>query len=434
MIDSNIVQPDVTLTLSREGLVEEATVSVSLADEALADWRGRPWGETIDAATGANIGKLIEDVRRSGASSIFKVKQRFPSGRQLQMEYTAVSRGKADGIIAIGRSVQAVADLESRLLAAQQEREQGYWKLRDIETRYRLLFDAASDAVILVRAANLRVVEVNVVASKALGLAQGAEFSAAIPARDRASFEAMLGKVRESGRAPGILLHMPADGSSWSLRASMMAIDSGAFYLFQMAPLGAGGVAAPIADAYSVEDLIQRLPDGFVVVDKAGVVRSANPTFLDLAQVGSESAVVGKNLKRWLGRPGADAGVILGLVRKHGSVRLFSTQLAGELGSDVEIEVSAVGSGDLRAEYVGLMLRDVSKRLGAVRSAPAEDSPGPQTLEALIAASTEAIERKSITKALENSAGNRTAAAKALGLSRQSLHIKLNKYCLGDAN
>lgn len=52
------------------------------------------------------------------------------------------------------------------------------------------------------------------------------------------------------------------------------------------------------------------------------------------------------------------------------------------------------------------------------------------TLDQIVKASTEVIERKSIAGALAASGGNRTVAAKRLGLSRQSLHAKLKKYSL----
>ncbi len=430
MIDSNIVQPDVTLTLSHDGVIQNATASTALAEESLEDWRGRPWGETIDPSVKENLASLIDNVRQSGASSCFKVTQRFPSGRELAMEYTAISLGKASGFIAIGRNVQVIADLESRLLAAQHDREQDYWKLREIETRYRLLFDTSSEAVVLVRAANLRIVEANLTATKSLGLSPGAEFYPAIPGRDKLGFETMLDKVREQGRAPGILLHIGAGGSSWSLRASIMNIESGAFFLFQLAPVGAGKAIAPTADAFSIEDMIQRLPDGFVVVDQSGVIRRANSTFLDLVQIGAESAVVGQNLRHWLARPGADANVILGLVQKHGSVRLFSTTLSGELGANTEVEISAVGSNDVKAKFIGCLIRDLTTHFGAATLDRPESLPGDLTLEKLIQKSTEGIERRTIVEALGRSSGNRTAAARQLGVSRQSLHAKLNKYGL----
>ena len=69
------------------------------------------------------------------------------------MEYTAVRLGGDAGLLAIGKSLQAVAELQSRLVAAQQAMERDYWKLREIETRYRVLFDASNEAVLLVAAA-----------------------------------------------------------------------------------------------------------------------------------------------------------------------------------------------------------------------------------------------------------------------------------------
>ena len=53
-----------------------------------------------------------------------------------------------------------------------------------------------------------------------------------------------------------------------------------------------------------------------------------------------------------------------------------------------------------------------------------------RTLEQIVKMTTETIERKAIARALERFRGNRTVAARHLGLSRQSLHAKLNKYKL----
>jgi DNA-binding NtrC family response regulator len=59
--------------------------------------------------------------------------------------------------------------------------------------------------------------------------------------------------------------------------------------------------------------------------------------------------------------------------------------------------------------------------------------PPRETLEAAVKASVEAIERRYLEEALATSRGNRTLAARRLGLSRQTLHVKLNKYKLDDA-
>jgi transcriptional regulator PpsR len=192
-----------------------------------------------------------------------------------------------------------------------------------------------------------------------------------------------------------------------------------------------GTTPAVHAEVPSLETLIQRLPDGFVIVDPEGQIIRANNTFLDLAQVGAESAIVGQKLKRWISRPGADTAVILGIVQRHGSVRNMSTQIEGDLGSLTDIEISAVGDSNGSADFVALLLRDVTQRTRAetaLRPVGLDPHAGSISLEALVRTSTEAIERSTITEALERTRGHRTAAARYLGLSRQSLHAKLKKY------
>jgi len=53
-------------------------------------------------------------------------------------------------------------------------------------------------------------------------------------------------------------------------------------------------------------------------------------------------------------------------------------------------------------------------------------------LKELVRESTDLIERLCIEAALELTGDNRASAAELLGLSRQSLYVKLRRYGLGD--
>jgi DNA-binding NtrC family response regulator len=50
------------------------------------------------------------------------------------------------------------------------------------------------------------------------------------------------------------------------------------------------------------------------------------------------------------------------------------------------------------------------------------------SLRDLVQETVNSVEQHCITSALEIASGNRTMAAKILGLSRQSLHTKLNQF------
>ena len=86
--------------------------------------------------------------------------------------------------------------------------EQDYWKLREVETRYRTLFDASHEAVLLLSADLLRIVEANPAAIRVLGLARGRDLLPEIVPDEREPFQAMLQRVRQNGRAPGALIHL----------------------------------------------------------------------------------------------------------------------------------------------------------------------------------------------------------------------------------
>jgi len=428
MMHTTLARPDVTLTIDDEGFILHAIPAEALAEEHLEVWSGRRFAETVDSDLDQSTLHSIKNLLESGESTCFRVKQRFPSGREVPMDYTAISLGENAGFVAVGRNMQLVSDLESRLQFAQQAREQDYWRIREFETRYRMLFDATNEAVVLVAVSDLRIIEANLAAERSFGLFPGSDFWARMQERDKKGFRAMLEKVREQGRAPSIVLHLSMIAESCSVRASMSSTDAGQAYLLQIATM------APTArdEQLAMAQVVQRLPQGFAFIDRKGVVLRANDAFLDLAQLPSEAAALGKNMKLWMSEPGADISVVLNLLRKHGSVRRMAARLEGALGAATEVEVSAVGDKLQDFELVGLLF-DAAAESETQREQPTEQAG--QTLRSteapldqIVKSSTAALERKTIVAALERFGGNRTNAAKYLGLSRQSLHAKLRKY------
>lgn len=441
----NVSQPDVTLLLDMDGVIQEATLSNAVSDEGVEKWLGRPWDETVADHGGDKVKRIIADARTSGVSAFRQVTQRFPSGLELPIEYTTVRLGGRGGLLAIGKSLQAVAELQSRLVEAQQTMERDYWKLREVETRYRLLFDASTEAVLLINASTLRIVEANPAAIRALGLASerpeemaGRELIPRLAEDEREAFQAMLNRVQDQGKAPGMLMHLGRGREPWLIRATLMTAAPGAVFLLQLSPAGAFQSEAEEPDSPSIEGLVDRLPDGFVVIDSEGAIVRANQAFLSLVQLGAEGSVVGERLGRWLARPGADIKVLLANVNRHRLVRMFSTTIHGELGSDTEVEISAAGSSDENPRFIGLIIRDVSRRLaqpgeddrlGATLRSLAEQI-GKSSLQQLVRHTVGLVEQHYIEAALELTNGNRTATAELLGLSRQSLYAKLDRYRL----
>ena len=190
--------------------------------------------------------------------------------------------------------------------------------------------------------------------------------------------------------------------------------------------------------------LIASAPDAFVVTDLDGRILTANHAFVELAQLATEAQVRGQSLERWLGRTGVDLNVLITNLRQRGAVRLFATVMRGEYGASADVEISGVAVTSGEQPCLGFTVRDVSRRLvsearttGTGREMPRSvgqmtELVGRVSLREIVRDTTDLIEQLCIEAALELTHDNRASAAEMLGLSRQSLYVKLRRFNLGD--
>jgi transcriptional regulator PpsR len=187
-------------------------------------------------------------------------------------------------------------------------------------------------------------------------------------------------------------------------------------------------------------NVMESAPDAFVVTDLDGRVLAVNRAFLEMAQLASEEQVRGESLEKWLGRTGVDLNVLISNLRQRGAVRLFATSMRGEYGSTADVEISAVAVTGGEQPCLGFTIRDVGRRLASeTRGKELPRSAGQMTelvgrvpLKDIVRETTDLIEQLCIEAALELTGDNRASAAEMLGLSRQSLYVKLRRFGIGD--
>jgi transcriptional regulator PpsR len=436
---------DLALLVDRDAIIRDVYVGSAFAGESATGLIGRPWGTTVTRENREKVVQLVHEAGQPGQPGQGRsrqVNQSFDSGRDYPVSFIAVPVGEKGQVLAIGRDLQALSALQQRLVEAQQAMERDYWKLRQIETRYRLLFQRSTEAVLVVDSATLKTVDANPSATAALGVGAdellGRDFTSLLDPSEHDAIEAHLSEVRTRGRAPEIRVHVSGRRELWRIGASLVRQDPGSVFLIHLRPvdgMGPGGSGRSSV----VMELLQEAPDGFVVVDPHGGVLSANRAFLDIAQLTSEEQVRGQSIGRWLGRPGADLTVLLTTLQTHGVIRLFSTSVRGEFGSMTEVELSAVAAPTAEVPAVGIVVRDVGRRLargpeGAAQlSRAVEDLTGlvgKVALRQLVGDTVALMERHFVESALELTGDNRTAAAELLGISRQSLYTKMRRFNL----
>lgn len=435
---------DVSLVVDRKGVIRELTCGNDDLREAIdGKWQGRPWADTVTAETRPKIEALLKDAADQAAPRWRQVNHPASQGPDIPISYSAMSVGGSGRIMAIGRDLRPVATLQQRLVNAQQSMEREYAKLRHAETRYRMLFQIASEAVLVVDASSGRVIEANPAAADLLQAPMrrliGHSLAEHFDDDGRAALESLLAAARVAGRTDEVRVGL-ADGSrEFRVSASLFREDRSSYLLVRAASIVTGD-AATASTGSRVLDLVEMLPDGFVVTDGDGRVLSANRAFLDMAELSSEQQARNATLDRWLGRPGVDLNVLLASLREHGTVRMFSTAIQGSHGSQTDVEICAVAAPRGKDGSYGFSIRDMSLRLSG---APRREQELPRSvkqmtelvgrvpLKDLVRETTDMIERLCIEAALELSNDNRATAADLLGLSRQSLYVKLHRYGLG---
>ncbi len=439
---------DIALVIDADGRVIDLSFgSEDFEKEGYLAWRGQTWLETVTEESKSKVSEMMADAKADETPRWRQVNHPTVNGPDIPIRYSTVRMGSGGMIIALGRDLRSMAALQRRLVEAQQSMEREYARLRHEETRYRLLFQIASESVMIVDATTNKVMEANPAAVERLGGNSGA-----IVGRDlRDFFEAdaypavqgMLAGLRNTGRALDVPARMRKQPESSNVSASLFRQGSTAYFLVRLSGPGANQNASRDLSETGAKLLkvVEGLPDGFVVTGPDMRVLAANTAFLDLAQMATENQLRGESLDRWMGRTGVDFSVMVANLREHGAIRHFATVVRGEFGSDEEVEVSAVSvpSGD--EACFGFTVRGIARRMPMLT---ANDAALPRSVEQLtqlvgrvslkelVRETTDMIERLCIEAALELTGDNRASAAEMLGLSRQSLYVKLRRYGLGD--
>lgn len=440
---------DIALVLNGgvDGIIRDVAFG---SDELSADLNaeqlvGKSWVDLVTAESRPKIESMLRDALARQPPRWRHVNHLSPKG-DIPVLYAAVLAGGRGRVVAVGRGMRYLAAMQQRVIDAQRSMEVEAARMRQAETRHRLLFQMSSEAVLIVDAANRRILEANPAASRLLGdtgkRVTGSSIFDAFDGASRRAIDTLFGAVAAAGNGDEIAVQSAQGGRPFRLGASLFREGRSNYFLLRLQPGEGEAQSGSLQQKRSrVLELVESAPDGFVVTDMSGVILLANRAFLDAVQLATEEQVKGESLDRWLGRPGVDFTLMINQLREHRTLRLFATMLRGEYGLTTDVEICAVAVPDGEEPCCGFTIRDVGQRLSSERRAGVErprsveqltELVGRVPLKDLVRESTDMIERLCIEAALELTRDNRASAAEILGLSRQSLYAKLHRHGLAD--
>jgi transcriptional regulator PpsR len=141
-------------------------------------------------------------------------------------------------------------------------------------------------------------------------------------------------------------------------------------------------------------------------------------------------------MERWLLRGAVDWGVLNTSLRQQRTVRNFATEVRTLSGMTLPVEVSAVYLERPEPMYA-FFVRDMDRRMQSTSTltqsqvhpfAELSQLVGRRPIKDIVGETVDTIERMCIEAALELTHNNRASAAEMLGLSRQSLYVKLRRF------
>jgi transcriptional regulator PpsR len=434
---------DIALILSADGIIRGVLVNPNHKSfGTLTHWEGEPVRSVLTKESIAKFdARLLELVAQGGTRAV-----ELNHADELNFEFPvryAMHRVETDGsVLMLGRDLRPIAEMQQQLVKAQLALERDYETQREIDTRYRVLMETTRDAIVVVSMTTGRIVDLNLAAAVMLGGSRqdmvGAAIAQEFEGRRRGEFlESMASLAIADSSAP---LELQARRSHKKLMVIPTVFRAaGERLLMCRLELADAGDAQRDELTENLFGLFHEGADGVVFADLDGVIRSANEAFLNLTDAANLAAVKGRSFGEFLARGAVDLRVLTDNAKRVGQMRMYATKVNTAYDGQISVEISATYLNDRPAPFFVFVVRDTSRAEALRRPGlnVSEDGGrsimelvGSSTLKDIVAETTDVVEKMCIETAVELTRNNRVAAAEMLGLSRQSLYVKLRKYGL----
>lgn len=266
---------DVGLIIDKNGIICDVALGSDDADmQSMPEWKGKPWIDTVTVESRPKINVLLTDV--AGASRWYPVSHPLGSDVDLPILYKTIPYGDGERVVAVGRDLRPMSELQQRLLDAQHLLERDCARLQQAETSYGMLFNMASEAILIVDADSRKIVEANPAAGKLLDSPAQKMINRAFPRgfsdNSNVAIEELLLRVSAAGRAESIVVTSADNRHRHRLAASLIRRESGPSFLIRITQPGANGAESM---DHRVLDVVARSPDAIVIGDADGNTSAA---------------------------------------------------------------------------------------------------------------------------------------------------------------
>lgn len=439
---------DISFVLDDLGSIQDIySDNKNLAKLISDDMIGKKWSEVVEPDSRKKVQSLLDD---ASPNTISKFRQINMIGNErnvaLPMMCASIKTSSNKKIIVIGRDITEVSRLQQNLVSAQKEISQNYLQISQLEERFRSIFEIGTESIVIVKVDDAYpIVEMNRIAIKQLLLAKnnciGKSLLSLLPGDEISKVTHFLQGVQDTDE-PSILKTLLSNGEAIQISVTSFINSGFPYLLLNLKPLDSAKASSLLeADSLTIK-AIENNAYGFIVCTPEGLILKANKAFNKLSATRGEQDLIGANIRNYLGPERTDFDHMMQSLRGKASSQSCVSSITNATSSIKLVDISAVSVAQPRA-CIGMIFRQVDSRQnkGAridkklVRSSQELSMlVGKVPLKDILAETTDLIEQLCIKAALDLTQDNRVSASEILGLSRQSLYIKLRKYGLVDLN
>lgn len=433
---------DIALVVEADGTI----VDVAYEDESIDAWEPETWlgqkmADVVTAECIEKVQSLLSEIEQTPTTRKRQVNHPAAGQPDLPVSYRFVALDDKSQKLALGEDFRNIAEIQQRLVQTQFELETEYRKIREAEGRYRTIFQKSGQPVIAIDGESGAIIDINMAATAILGAKRaklnGENIASCFARADRSEISNAINGSRHSGSLKTVRATLSDPDQMIELSLEPFRENGRTNILATLHVLESDATGdVPVHNGQMVLD---SFPEALVTTDLKGNIVEANDQFLDLVHVLNKSALVSRNLNTWLGASTVDMQVLLTRLRDERQVRQFSSIVRDELGDSVPVTVSASRYGEDDDARIGIFITDAVRR-DTPLTVPSPGTNGDSSdfaelvgrvpLKELIREASDVIEKMCIEAALRQTENNRASAADMLGLSRQSLYIKLRRHGL----
>ena len=429
---------DIALVIDERGVVQrvDQRASTPLASDAHT-WVGHLWADTVTSECKSKVERLMAEASPTCATRKREVNHTSGNGATVPVAYTAMRLGARGPILAVGRDLGISAALQQKFIGAQKEMERNYANARQAEARYRLLFQVATDAVIVVDGSTLNIIEANQSAAElfdlSLGQVVGQNAVFAFERHSRSIVSQALASALHTGSSTETRAQLLGRVSNTSVTATPFRVMDSQQLLVRIRTTEQLGSSANLGA--TLARLVDSASDGVAVTDVDGGVLVANPAFLKLVQASTEASVRGRPLSDWLSLPNEPFAELLARVSREGMAGYAPSQVLALDAITRPVEVAATLLSEIDPPCIGFSIRlspspagDISVTVEPMQAAVQVlcDQVGSAALPELMRRASEVLQRNFIRMAMERAGADLNKAATMLGINPQQLEM-LNK-------